>query len=316
LNPSLRPGPNGLPRAQVEEIQRRRLIAAAIQAVEEFGYPRLTVAKVIGRARVSRTTFYEVFADREECFLAAFEQALSEARALASEAYEREPGWREGTRAALASVLMFMDEEPGLASLCVVEACAAGTRVLRRRAAVLDELAEFIDRARLTNSSCQPPGLTAEGVVGGIFAVLHTRISLGSDEPLTDLAGSLMSVIVLPYLGPKAARRELSRPAPVISQQRRRDHAQPKEPLEGLKMRLTYRTIRVLTAIAEQPGASNRALAADAGIVDQGQISKLLSRLRGLGLVENFGLGQEGGAPNAWRLTARGAQLEQHSRGQ
>ena len=79
-------------------------------------------------------------------------------------------------------------------------------------------------------------------------------------------------------------------------------------------MRLTYRTIRVLGVIAEQPGASNREISEGAGIVDQGQISKLLSRLSQYGLVENFGHGQRRGMANAWELTPRGAQLESASR--
>ena len=75
-------------------------------------------------------------------------------------------------------------------------------------------------------------------------------------------------------------------------------------------MRLTYRTVRVLSVIGEQPGASNRQIAEDSGIVDQGQISKLLNRLARLKLVENLGEGQERGAANAWHLTPRGAQVE------
>src|SRR6202050_1194157 len=102
VTPRLRPGPNGLPRGQVTEIQRSRMLAAAVDAVEEVGYARMTVAQVISRARVSRKTFYDVFADREDCFLAAFEQALSQASLIAREAYERESVWREGVRSALA----------------------------------------------------------------------------------------------------------------------------------------------------------------------------------------------------------------------
>ena len=78
--PRLRPGPGGLPRGQVTQIQRSRMLAAAVEAVEDVGYARMTVAQVISRARVSRKTFYDVFTDREDCFLAAFEQALSQAR--------------------------------------------------------------------------------------------------------------------------------------------------------------------------------------------------------------------------------------------
>jgi AcrR family transcriptional regulator len=175
--PRLRPGPNGLPRGQVTEIQRSRMLAAAVEAVDEVGYARMTVAQVISRARVSRKTFYDVFADREDCFLAAFEQALAQAEILAREAYERETGWRDGVRSALARLLMFMDAEPGVAKLCVVEALAAGDRVLERRAQALDELAQVIDQGRfLTNATREPPEVTAEGVVGGVFAVIHTRL--------------------------------------------------------------------------------------------------------------------------------------------
>jgi AcrR family transcriptional regulator len=314
--PRLRPGPGGLPRGQVTQIQRSRMLAAAVEAVEDVGYARMTVAQVISRARVSRKTFYDVFTDREDCFLAAFEQALSQATLIATEAYEGETSWREGIRAALARLLVFMDEEPGLAKLCIVEALGAGERVLDRRATVLDQLAEVIDRGReATNATREPPEVTAEGVVGAIFAVLHTRVLDQGREPLTDLLGPLMSMIVLPYLGARAAGRELSRPPLELpSDGRSRALGRHKDPLEGLNMRLTYRTVRVLMVIAEHPGASNREIAEGSGIVDQGQISKLLNRLARLKLVENLGEGQEKGAANAWHLTARGAQVERATR--
>lgn len=291
------------------------MLAAAVEAVGEVGYSRMTVAQVISRARVSRKTFYDVFNDREDCFLAAFEQALSQARTIAAEAYAEESNWRDGVRGALARLLMFMDEEPGLAKLCIVEALGAGERVLERRARVLDELAQVIDRGRdATSATREPPDVTAEGVVGAIFAVLHTRVLEPGEQPLTDLLGSLMSMIVLPYLGARAAGRELTRPPLEASEVRPRALARQKDPLEGLNMRLTYRTVRVLMVIAEHSGASNREIAEGSGIIDQGQISKLLNRLARLKLVENHGEGQEKGAANAWHLTARGAQVERATR--
>jgi DNA-binding MarR family transcriptional regulator len=79
--------------------------------------------------------------------------------------------------------------------------------------------------------------------------------------------------------------------------------------------RLTYRTVRVLRAIAELPAGSNREVAERAGIVDQGQISKILTRLEYQGLVVNRGgSGAARGTPNAWWLTERGEQLEQELR--
>ena len=74
-------------------------------------------------------------------------------------------------------------------------------------------------------------------------------------------------------------------------------------------MRLTYRTVRVLMAVAAHPGSSNRAVGDEAGIADQGQISKLLARLKRLGLVENSRDGQANGLANVWTLTERGREV-------
>ena len=71
-------------------------------------------------------------------------------------------------------------------------------------------------------------------------------------------------------------------------------------------LRMTYRTALVLEAIAQAPGVSNLGVARHAQVNDQGQISKLLSRLERNGLVQNTGRGQTQGAPNEWRLTPAG----------
>ncbi len=314
--PRLRPGPGGLPRGQVTEIQRSRMLTATVQVVEEVGYARMTVAQVISRARVSRKTFYDVFVDREDCFLAAFDQAIAHARRLVAEAYSLESGWRDGVRSGLDRLLGLIDEEPGLARLCIVEALAAGPRVLDLRGEVLAELAEVLDRGRSVRGSTQEPSeVTAEGVVGAVCAVLHTRLLEDRAEPFATLLAPLMSMIVLPYLGGRAASHELARPA----RRRRRTGsaravAKRMDPLEGLDMRLTYRTVRVLVVIGAHPAASNREIAERSGIADQGQISKLLNRLQRLELVENQGEGQLKGAPNAWHLTERGARVERATR--
>lgn len=312
----LPPGPSGLGRGQVTEIQRRRMLAAAVEAVAEVGYARMTVAQVIGRARVSRKTFYDVFTDREDCFLAVFEQALDQASVSVREAFEHEQGWRESMRSGLARLLRIMDEQPALARLCVVESLGAGERVLKRRARVLASIAAAIDQGRSAKSvSREPPEVTAEGVVGAVFAVLHKRLLEDGGAPLAELHGSLMSMIVLPYLGTRAANQELGR-RPLRPQESSSAGKAPAidDPLHGLSMRLTYRTVRVLTVIAGHPGASNREVAEESGITDQGQISKLLSRLAGLELLENTGDGQDKGASNAWSLTPRGVEVERAAR--
>jgi predicted transcriptional regulator len=118
-----------------------------------------------------------------------------------------------------------------------------------------------------------------------------------------------MSVIVLAYLGQHTAREELSRPAPETPALPHASVLRPLDESEDLNTRLTYRTMRVLSVIGARPGASNREIALDAGIADQGQISKLLARLQDLGLIGNTGLGHAAGAANAWSLTAVGEDL-------
>lgn len=299
------------PRDQVVETQRKRIVAAAIDAAAELGYYKLTVAAVINRARVSRRTFYDMFSDRDDCFLAGLEQTVDQARALTASAYAAERGWREGIRAALEVLLNAMEDDPGLARLWVIETPRGGRAVLERRALVLDELAAIVDAGRpLVKGARLPPDLTAQAIVGGILEVLHDRLLNTGGDRLTDLLGPLMHTIVLPYLGPAVANRELSIP---VDEARRseRPHAVAtvEDPLAGLKIRLTYRTIRVLEAISDSPGASNRDIGERSGIFDQGQISKLLYRLARLELIENRNYGQATGAANSWHLLLRGAQL-------
>jgi AcrR family transcriptional regulator len=299
---------------KVSEIQRARMLNSAVAVVSEHGYGHMSVARITNRARVSRRTFYEVFADREDCFLAVFDDALAQAAEAVVGAYERERGWLDQVRAGLAALLAFLDERPELAALLIVDALGAGPRVLLRRAEVMAKLGEALDAGGAGAKGAErPPELTGEGLVGAVFSVIHTRLQAKRPGPLLELLNPLMGMIVLPYRGAAAARRELrgtptpssggKAPAAMRSSQRLAD------PLAGLPMRLTYRTLRALGAVAESPGASNREIAERAGVADAGQISKLLARLERLGLIGNGGRGHSHGESNAWRLTALGEQV-------
>ncbi len=333
-----RPGHNGVAgspgreyaREQVVEIQRARMLAAMVEVCGERGVGNVTVTDVVARAGTSRRTFYELYGDREDCFLAAFDHAVDRAAAVVVPAYEAPGAWRERIRAALAALLGFLDDEPELGRLLVVHALGAGPRALERRARLLDVLIEAVDRGRRNApkkgkglSASARPALTAEGSVGAVFAVIHARL-LDRDEgrgrrsstgragappaaPLSSLLNQLTSMIVMPYLGVSAARRELDRPQPSA----REAPSPPRSnPLRELDMRLTYRTVLVLVSIAEHPGASNRRIGEHAGVHDQGQISKLLGRLHKLGLIDNAGEGHTRGGPNEWTLTAQGQDVQ------
>jgi AcrR family transcriptional regulator len=274
----------------------------------ERGAANATVARVVEHAGVSRRTFYELFADRDDCFLAAFDEAVDRVADSILPAYRRGETWRERIRAALTAFLEFLDDHPCVGELMIVQALGAGPEALERRQCVLARVVAAVDQGRAeSKSGVEPSLLTAEGVVGAVLSVIHSRLLEEGHPPLVELRGALMSTIVLPYAGPAAARQELVVP---VAKRHAKPRGMPLDPLRELDMRLTYRTARVLMAVAQTPGASNRKLANAAEVSDQGQISKLLARLTTLGLVENAGRGLVRGEPNAWRLTARGRKIE------
>ena len=295
-------------------MQRSRLLVGAVGAIEEHGYAGLTVAQITARARVSRRTFYELFEDREACVAALIEDVVGLLEDELARASLEGLSWRERVRGGLVVILGFFDHEPTLARVCVVQALSSGPRVLARREAILERLAGVLEEGRAESQrggDCT--ALTAEGLVGAAFGILHARLLRGEREALLGLVGELMGMIVLPYLGPAVARREQALPAasaPGASQGGLLSRAAPSEdPLQGLRMRWTYRTARVMQGISELPGASNREIADYAGIHDQGQVSKLLARLARLGLIANSGDGQLRGEPNAWVHTPLGERV-------
>jgi AcrR family transcriptional regulator len=295
---------------RVDEIQRARILAAMGEVCAERGAANVTVAHVVARSGVSRRTFYELFEDREACFLAALDEAVEHCASFVLPAYTASDRWRERIRASLVALLEFLHEEPFLGRLMVVETLGAGSKALERRRQLLDRVITVVDggRGEAKRGDGGTP-LTAEGVVGGVLSVLHSRLVDPQEGALLDLTGALMSMIVLPYLGAAAARQELQRPAPSLRIGER--GAPVANPLRDLEMRLTYRTVRVLMSVADHPGSSNRAVGLAAGMQDQGQTSKLLTRLTRLGLIENTGAGRVRGAPNEWMLTRKGIEVEQ-----
>ncbi len=301
-------------------MQRARLLAAAAATFVELGYARASVAYITARAGVSRRTFYDLFANREDCLLAVLDDAAEQISGeIAVASLTGGLAWRERVRGGLLVILSFFDREPVLARVCVVQALQGGPRVLGWREGILAELAEVLDQGRGESSrSRECTVLTAEGLVGAAFAILYARLSTNKrQEPLRNLLGELMSLIVLPYQGPAVARREQHHSLPPLPRGKRTARERPygaiieDDPLRDLPMRLTYRTARVLEVVAEHPGASNRLVAEHAGISDQGQVSKLLARLERLDLLRNTGEGQARGERNAWNLTPLGLQITQ-----
>ncbi len=309
-------------RVRVSEMQRSRLLSAAVTAVNEEGYANVTVADITERARVSRRTFYDLFENREACLAALMQDILDGIESEISRAGLEGLSWQQRVRGGLIAILSFLDREPALARVCVVQSLRGGPEVLKHREEILARLAVVLEQGRNQNAASPRSNgvteLTAEGLIGASLAIVYARLQRQSEDTppsLTSLANKLMSMIVLPYLGVAAARRELNVSIPAAAPVAQESGSSSNgDPLAGVPMRLTYRTALVLGCIAQEPGASNRVIGDHAGISDQGQISKLLARLERLGLIGNTGDGHLKGEANAWRLTTRGSQVERSIR--
>ena len=153
--------------ARLLEMQRSRLLAAAVGALAEFGYEGMSVARITERARISRRTFYELFENREECLLATLENAVERISSELDAAGLDGMPWRERVRGGLWTILSFFDREPLLARVCVVESQRAGQPIAEFRQRTLDRLASLLDEHNPAGTQTVAPGLIGQGVVGG-----------------------------------------------------------------------------------------------------------------------------------------------------
>jgi AcrR family transcriptional regulator len=127
------------------------LLRAVAQVVAEKGYAMATVADIVERANVSRTTFYKHFADKEACFLAAFDFGVDVVIGQMQAAWEalgRDGDWRAHVRSDLKTFLETLAEEPAFALALHVEVLAAGPAALDRRAGIFEL---FTERTRRIN---------------------------------------------------------------------------------------------------------------------------------------------------------------------
>jgi AcrR family transcriptional regulator len=200
----LPPGRHGLPREFVVHNQRERLIAGLAEAVAEHGYGGTTIAHITRHAAVSRRTFYEHFAGKDECFVAAYDAVMAELRGRVDSAYEAEPEWSEAVRAGLEAMLDFLAAEPNLARLSMVEALVAGPVVVERYDAAIDGLVPYLRAGR---EQASPEVLatlaptTEEALVGGIVSLVSRRIFAGRVDELEALLPDLVEFALTPYLG-------------------------------------------------------------------------------------------------------------------
>jgi AcrR family transcriptional regulator len=126
-------GRHTLPQKEVAERQRERLLRAMVACVSERGYKDTTIADVVRVARTSRSAFYEHFADKEECFLEAYQQMTAGFIKASLEAAGEVAEWQAKLDVGIATYFRWMAEHPEVAIGTVVEVHNAGRRGLEAR---------------------------------------------------------------------------------------------------------------------------------------------------------------------------------------
>jgi len=290
-------------------LQRERILRAMVEVVAERGYADASVELVVAQAGVSRRTFYKCFGNREECFRELLDLASARTLDLVATAYTRDATWQDGLRSALASVLGFLDSEPLLARVWLIESLAAGAWALERRERNLAALRALVVAQWPTLEALGSSPLAAEGAIASVLGVIQTHIVTGRPRPLIELLGPLTGLVVAQYLPPRSVAREV---------ERGEELARTSPPVElrviassvaippVLSNPNAHRARRCVLFLADRPHASNREIAAASGVAHASQISKLLAGLLAEGLLVKRSEGV--GKRNAWQLTARGEE--------
>jgi AcrR family transcriptional regulator len=204
----LPPGRHLIPRDFVSQNQRERMLLATAELVAERGYQKTTIELIAKTARVALVTFYEQFANKEECFLAALDESIDAAAQVFAELVDGEQPWVEQISSGLEVLLEMVVAEPARAKLCLVESQAAGSAALARYQGMLERVAPKLREGRELNprASRLPEGLEV-AIAGGLAWLVHQRLVAGRADELKGLLPEMLQVTLTPYVGEVEAAR-------------------------------------------------------------------------------------------------------------
>jgi AcrR family transcriptional regulator len=181
-----------------------------MKIVATKGYAATTVADLTREAGISRTTFYAFFADKEACFLAAYDDSVDQLVRRISSAYEAQERWPDRARAALATLLEALAADPAQARLALVDVAAAGPAAQRRFRAAIQRLTPFFDEGRdFAPGGRTLPANVSRMAAGAVVGLIADELVAGRSDELPSLLSDLLFATLVPYLGPDAAAREV-----------------------------------------------------------------------------------------------------------
>lgn len=192
----------GAPRAN----QRERLVDAIVELAGHHGYQGLSIAQISARAGVSSATFYEQFADREECLVAAYRGLTGEMLARMATSLQS-PEWVAAARPAFSELLRALEADPGGGRVMFVEALAGGPRLRAEMRKVLDGVEQsaetLLDGAPATGATLDIPG---RALVGAVRHVVARHLRTHSEDRLPRISDEMLAWMGC-YAVPVAAGR-------------------------------------------------------------------------------------------------------------
>jgi AcrR family transcriptional regulator len=204
----LPPGRHGLPRQFVAQNQRERMLVAIVAAVSEKGYQATTVEDVVRGSGVSRKTFYEQFNNKEDCFLAAYDELVGRLISVVDTAYRAQSGWEARVLAAIGALLEFFASEPEAAQVGMIEVMAAGPVALERyrlaQRGFTVYMQETAERSSYTGHLSARAGMAA---IGGMAAVIAEMVREGKTRQLPAIRDEVATFGFAFFIGSGAAQR-------------------------------------------------------------------------------------------------------------
>jgi AcrR family transcriptional regulator len=190
---------------------RWQILDALIEIAPREGYAHTCIERVLGAANLPEAAFYVFFESLEDCFIQASDELLDELELVVLRQMSGDAPWPRRIQRGLRALLSMVAKHPDRARFVMIECLGAGRPAAERLrsaeamfAVVLEEGAEYA--ANVEHLSIEHlTELTAEGIAGGIAAIIHKRVFEGDTAELPALLPDLLYIALMPYLGHERA---------------------------------------------------------------------------------------------------------------
>jgi AcrR family transcriptional regulator/DNA-binding MarR family transcriptional regulator len=282
--------------------QRDRLVAATGELAAELGSSAIGVHHICQRAGISRRTFYDLYVDRDACFVDVHQEAFGRLLGHVTGAVaESGDEWEDRAVAVVHALLGAWEADRVLAYLCVIASVGGGRgQAMALRRTAIAQIAGLLVEAPEQPLAVEP---ALAGVLGSVWELALRGLTENPSASLADLSGTGIYLALSPFVGRRQAAARAAGRGGTTAYVTRWTPAVPgnAEDRGLLVTELTGQTLRYLNG---HPGAANIDIARAVDVRHESQMSRHLGRLEKAGMVSR----RKEGRTNAWCLTARGEE--------